>query len=123
MTCHFWNVNLLLRMLTRGHSLNPSLILLKQISNHKPLIYAVLLTQETKKLDSRSDSGRRYQPNPQSKGFFSYPNSHIIFKKDFINPLFLYIFHSLEEISDKDWGLPTIRGRWPFHQKCLPPTS
>ena len=96
-------------MLTRGHSLNPSLILLKEIDNQKPLICAFLRIQETQRnwiweVIVEDDVNLILS----QKVIISNLNTHIIFKKDFINPLFLYIFQSLEEISDKDWSLLTI---------------
>ena len=96
-------------MLTLSHSLNPSLVLLKEIDNQKPLIHAVRLTQETQRNWIREvivEDNINLIFN--QKVIISNLSNHVICKKDFINPLFLYIFQSLEEISDKDWSLLTI---------------
>ena len=69
LTRHSWNVILLLRILTFNLSLNllPHL-LQNETDNQKQSICEALRTF-TKKQDFRSDSGKRFQHNSQSKGY------------------------------------------------------
>ena len=65
----------------------------------------------TKKQEFRVESGKLSQSNSQIKGYIIL--LHIIYKKDFVNPLFfIYIFQILEE---------NLLGRSSLRQKRLHP--